>query len=186
MTTQLIRWALAAALILAIPAAARGQTFLTPFAGVTTGGDAPTSKFTTGVSLMFVKTVGVEIDFGYTPDFFDEQDAVALIADSNVTNLMVNLAVAPGEGPVRPYGVAGVGLLRTRIDTDDIFDDVSENDFGLSAGAGVIGMFSDNVGVRGDIRYFRRLQDPDGDNDLDIALGTFDYWRLTGGVTFRF
>lgn len=186
MTTLLIRAAVAASLVLGVPAAASAQTFLTPYAGVTAGGDAPTSKLTAGASLMIVNNVGLEIDFGYTPDFFDEEADLALVADSNVTTLMANLAIAPGEGPVRPYGVAGIGLLRTRIDTDDLFAEVDENDWGLSVGAGVMGMFSDNVGLRGDVRYFRRLQDPEGDNDLDVALGQFDFWRVTGGVTFRF
>lgn len=186
MNTRVLRAMLIAALVLGLPSAARAQTFLTPYAGVTTGGDAPTSKLTTGLSLMFVRTVGIEIDFGYTPDFFDESDEVALVSDSNVTTLMANLAVAPGQGPVRPYAVAGVGLLRTRVESDDFFDDVNTNSLGLSVGAGVIGMFSDNVGVRGDVRYLRRLQDPEDDNDLDIAIGEFNFWRLTGGVTFRF
>jgi len=28
------------------------------------------------------------------------------------------------------------------------------NDFGINMGAGVVGFFSDHVGVRGDVRYF--------------------------------
>lgn len=186
MRMLLIRSALVAAIALALPAAASAQTFLTPYAGATTGGDAPTSKATGGVSLMFVKTVGIEVDFGYTPDFFDENDDLSLVADSNVTTLMANLAIAPGEGPVRPYGVAGLGLLRTRIETGDLLEDVDTNDLGLSLGGGVIGMFSDNVGVRGDVRYIRRLQDPEDDDELDLEVGDFHFWRVTGGVTFRF
>jgi hypothetical protein len=48
-----------------------------------------------------------------------------------------------------------------------------------------MGFLSDHVGIRGDIRYFRALSDPDEDNEFDIALGDFDYWRATFGVTFR-
>ena len=44
----------------------------------------------------------------------------------------------------------------------------------------------DHVGIRGDARYFRSLQDPERDNEFDIAVGNFDFWLATGGVTFRF
>ena len=70
-------------------------------------------------------------------------------------------------------------------DADDLFD-VANNDFGVNVGAGVIGFFNDHVGLRGDIRYFRSLQDPEEDNEFDIDFGTFDFWRGTVGVTFRF
>jgi opacity protein-like surface antigen len=87
---------------------------------------------------------------------------------------------------VRPYGAIGVGLLRTRIDETDLFDDLSTNDMAFNVGFGVIGMLSDRVGLRGDVRYFRSLQDPEDDDDFDVSIGNFDFWRATGGVTFRF
>jgi opacity protein-like surface antigen len=169
------------------PAPARAQTFLTPYAGTTAGGDAPTEKFTGGASLTFMGAVaGFEIDFGYTPDFFDQETDFALIADSNVTTLMGNLVLGPSAGPVRPYGAIGLGLLRSRIDATDLFDGVETNDMGFNAGFGVIGMLSDRVGLRGDLRYFRSLQDPEDDDDLDVAVGKFDFWRATGGLSLRF
>ena len=45
--------------------------------------------------------------------------------------------------------------------------------------------FNDNVGIRGDIRFFRSLRDADPDG-LDIELGGFKFWRGTVGVTFKF
>jgi hypothetical protein len=185
------KWCLAAAFACAIglaPAQAHAQTFITPFAGVTFGQDAPTQKFTTGVSATFMgKVAGFEIDLGYTPDFFDQATDFALISDSNVVTLMGNLVIGVGAGPVRPYVVGGVGLLRSRVDDGGaFFDNVTTNDFGVDAGVGVIGMFSEHVGLRGDVRYFRSLQDPSADNDFDVALGKFDFWRATGGVSFKF
>lgn len=45
--------------------------------------------------------------------------------------------------------------------------------------------FGDRVGMRGDIRYFRGLQnDDDGGRDLDLK--DFSFWRGAIGVTFRF
>ena len=177
----------AAALIGATPAAAHAQTFLTPFAGASFGGDAPNSSLATGVGLTFMgKVAGFEAEVGYTPDFFNESSDVVLIGDGNVLTLSGNLVLGVGAGPVRPYGVVGVGLLRSRVEGDEFFDDVSQNDFGFNIGAGVIGMLTDHLGLRGDVRYFRSLQDPSNDDDLDLSVGNFDFWRATAGVTFRF
>jgi hypothetical protein len=53
-------------------------------------------------------------------------------------------------------------------------------------GAGVSGFFTDNVGLRGDVRYFRSLQDDEPDDEFDVSLGSFKFWRGSLGVTFRF
>ena len=55
----------------------------------------------------------------------------------------------------------------------------------FNLGGGAMGFVSDHVGFRGDIRYFRQLSDPDEDNEFDVGLGDLDYWRATGGITFR-
>ena len=54
-----------------------------------------------------------------------------------------------------------------------------------NVGGGAHLFFGDNVGIRGDIRYFRGLQN-DEDDGLDLNLTDFDFWRGTVGVTFRF
>jgi opacity protein-like surface antigen len=179
---------LTAMLSIGVAPSAEAQTFLTPYAGATFGADAPATQPTVGVALTFMGNVaGVELDLGYTPDFFNEDDDdVVLIGDSNVTSLMGSLIIGVGEGPVRPYGAIGLGLLRSRVDGGDLFDDVTTNDFGFNAGFGVMGMVSDHVGFRGDIRYFRSLEDPEDDDDFDVEVGNFDFWRATAGVTFRF
>lgn len=165
---------------------ARAQVFVTPFGGVTLEGDAPDEKFTTGASLTFMGDVaGFEIDFGYTPDFFAESDNVVLIGDNNVTTLTGNLLLGVGVGPVRPYAVVGLGLLRTQVDVEDLFEDVDSNELAVSAGAGLMGLVGDHVGLRGDVRYFRVLEDP-ADSDVDLALGNFDFWRASVGIVFRF
>ena len=61
---------------------------------------------------------------------------------------------------------------------------VTNSDFGFNVGAGLMGNFVDNLGWRGDVRYLRSLQDPNEDNEFDIAAGDFDFWRGTFGVTF--
>ena len=186
MTSRIIAAGFVAALAL-LPATGQAQTFLTPFAGATFGADSPGERPTAGASVLFMgRVAGFEIDLGYTPDFFDESDVIALVSDSNVTSLSANLLLGVGAGPVRPYATAGVGLVRSRLTSaEDFFDEVSENDLGVNAGAGVILMFSDRVGLRGDVRYFRSLQDIDA-GDLSVSLGNFDFWRGYAGLAFRF
>jgi hypothetical protein len=48
-----------------------------------------------------------------------------------------------------------------------------------------MGFMTDHVGFRGDLRYLRSFEDPVRDNEFDIAVGNFDYWRGTAGITFR-
>ena len=198
--------ALAALVVGATPAQASADWLFTPFVGSAFGGKANFGDFnnfedeverrvTFGASLGWMGNgiVGFEVDFGFSPNFFENTsgDGDFAFGDSNVTTLMGNLILgAPigGQtGPgIRPYASGGVGLLRTKVDGGAFFNDLNTNDFGLNVGAGLHGFFTDNVGIRGDIRYFRSLQDNEPDNEFDIAVSDFDFWRATVGVTFRF
>jgi opacity protein-like surface antigen len=178
--------------VLVAPAAADADWIFTPFVGGNFGGDTVDTTVNFGGSLAYMGAgaVGFEVDFGYAPEFFgfDSDDI-----DSNVTTLMANVIVgAPiggTSGPgVRPYVSGGAGLLRTHVkDAGDLFD-ISDNSFGFDVGGGAMIFLSDNVGIRGDIRYFRSLEnEEDDDFDLpDLNLGEFDFWRGTVGVSFRF
>jgi opacity protein-like surface antigen len=197
-----------AALVLAllgVATPARADWLLTPYIGVTFGGGVDFGdlgdfdvnferKITFGGSATWMGAgiIGVEVDLGSTPNFFESSlvDDDVDFGDTNVTTVMGNLVIgAPiggTSGPgVRPYASGGIGLLRTNINGGDLFDDLSKNDLGVNVGAGAYFFFSDGVGIRGDIRYFRSLQDDD-DELLDLGLADFDFWRATAGVTFRF
>jgi opacity protein-like surface antigen len=172
----------------AVAPAAAQTTYITPFAGATFEGDAPESQLSTGVSLAWMGDyAGFELELGYTPDFFAEDPDLVLVGDSNVTSLMANLMLgyAPDEIPVQPYAAIGLGLLRSRIEGGDLFEDVSENDLGFNIGAGLFGMITEHVGLRGEVRYFRGFRGDDGD-DVEVAVSDFDFWRAYGGVTFGF
>jgi len=60
----------------------------------------------------------------------------------------------------------------------------TSNDLGMDVGGGVM-FLGGNVGVRGDLRYFRSLNNNDN-NTIDFSLGSFRFWRGTVGVTFKF
>jgi opacity protein-like surface antigen len=192
----------------AAPATAAADWLFTPFVGLNWGStvtfndalgdfeDEFEKRATFGASLAWMGAgiAGFEIDFGYTPNFFEstEGDFDFDYGDNNVTTLMLNLTLgAPigGQGGmgIRPYASGGVGLIRSRIaDAEDFFDDVTSNDFGFNVGGGIAGFFTDNIGLRGDVRYFRSLQDNEPDDEFDVALGDFSFWRGSVGITFRF
>jgi opacity protein-like surface antigen len=183
------------AFVLALPAQARADWFLTPFVGANTGGDAGAigtndANLAVGGSLGYMGAgiIGFEVDFGYSPNFF--ADPTGSFYEGNVTSLMTNLIVgAPfgGQGTgFRPYVSGGVGLLRANVDDVDDFFDVTTNSFGMNVGAGAMVFLRDNVGLRGDVRYFRNFEDRGPGDDVDLTLGRFDFWRASLGVAFRF
>lgn len=141
---------------------------------------------------------GVEFDFNYTPNFFQVteggEDFELLNVDSSLTTLMGNLVIGipiggTTGGGVRPYITGGAGVMRANINAEDLLDDLSTNDLAINVGGGVHVFFSDNLGIRGDLRYFRGLANSDDDDEFDFddfGLDDFDYWRASIGVTFRF
>ena len=134
----LIISALALALL---PGTASAQGwFFTPFVGANFAGNASFGDFDDaddefekrvdfGATLGYNPgVVGFEIDFGWSPNFFENTIGPANFefGDSNVTTLMGNLLISapPGRG-VRPYVSAGLGLIRSRVSgAGDLFDDV--------------------------------------------------------------
>jgi len=191
MRAKRILMVVATAVLLA-PSAARAETLLTPFAGVTFGGSGEaTGAYGLSLSFLGAGIFGVEAEVGYTPAFFDTTTSEFIDSSNIVTvmgNLIVGIPVGGTEGKgVKPYVTAGVGLLKSNVNgVDGVFDHVSNTDFGFNAGAGVMGFFNDRVGLRGDMRYFRSLTDPDEDFEFDVGVGDLDFWRGTVGVVFRF
>ena len=185
----------------AIPTRASADWLFTPFVGATFGGNAEVGgsgdtfkndferKLNYGATLgwMGAGVIGFEADFGYSPNFFradNNSDKFNLVGDGNVTTLMGNLVVGAPLGPVRPYASGGIGLLKSKVDNAEQFLNASRNDFGYDLGGGVM-FLAGNIGIRGDLRYFRSLQSNDA-NSIDFSLGNFKFWRGTVGVTFKF
>jgi Outer membrane protein beta-barrel domain len=188
--------ALSLFMLFSVPTTASADWLFTPFVGVVKGGTASTTStpWTYGVSFggMGAGVIGLEADFGYSPSFFGPSGSD--FGDNNVLTFMGNLIIgAPIGGQkgagVRPYVVAGVGLVKQKVNNpDQLVTGLNSSDFGFDIGGGVIGFFSNTVGVRGDFRYFRNfsaLSLADIGN-LNISTGTLNFWRITGGLTLRF
>lgn len=194
----------------AVPASADWR--LTPYAGIQFGGSPNTldiaelnesfeQRFNIGASVTWTNggLFGVEVDYNYTPDLFQitegGQPFDMIDMKSNMHAFMGNLVVTfPGGGSsgpsVSPYVIGGAGLMRAALQIDD-FVDVSSNEFGINFGGGVHVFFTEALGLRGDVRYFRAIVN-DGEElgeellDDELGLQDYDFWRATFGVTFRF
>jgi opacity protein-like surface antigen len=164
-----------------------GETLLTGFGGVAFGGATDRTRGSYGGALGFLGAgvLGFEVEFCTTPEFFGNarQD---VFSDNNVLTLMGSVLLAAPSGPVRIYGAAGAGLLKTRLEDPDRLFSIDSNDFGINVGGGLLAYLGDHVGLRADARYFRDLQDAVPDGEFDIDLGEVDYWRVVGGITLKF
>jgi hypothetical protein len=185
---------LAAMVLLLAPASARADWLFTPNVGAGFGGSASGREHLSwgaSVGWMGAGILGWEADFAFTPEFFEgDDDDVDLFDSSNVSSFMVNAIIgAPVGGTTgggfRPYFSGGAGLLQSSVEDVEQLFEVSNSDFGINLGGGAMGFMTDHVGFRGGLRYYRSLSDPDEDNEFDIDFGDFDFWRATGGVTFR-
>lgn len=180
---------LCAALVFA-PAPARAEGFITPFVGFNFGGDSANCLTATncdehrtnwGVSLGGTNGIfGGEVDFGYAPQFFGTTGSGG---DNAVLTLMSNLMLVIPAGPVRPYGVIGLGLIRPHAQLNSSLVDVAQNTLGYDIGGGINIFFLHSVGIRGDVRHMHTLE--------DVTLGVFqnqplDFWRASAGLTLRF
>jgi opacity protein-like surface antigen len=132
--------------------------------------------------------IGYEFDFGYSPSFFGtDNDFGSNTVITAVGNIVIGIPIGGTRGPgIRPYVVGGVGLIRTQIDGGS-FVNISEsnNEFGYDLGGGISGFFSDHIGLRGDLRYFRWLHEDETQPGVNFNLGTFNFWRASIGLVIR-
>ena len=178
-------------------AEARADGFFIPYYGTAFGGSVDDFDDTRKpaawgacVGSMRRGVFGFETDVTFAPDFFAESDEV-LFGDNSVTTVMTNVLIGvpiggqTGPG-FRPYFAAGVGLIRQRIEGFSDLTEFSSNNFGYNVGGGAFIFFSRNIGVRGDVRYFRSFQEDDDFPLLpSFEPATFSYTRATAGLVLR-
>lgn len=184
MTTNRLAILIFGALIVLAPTRAHADGLFTPWVGVNFANEPADGRTSFGITVtgMGGGVIGGEFDFGYSPNFFGDEN---VFGSNNVLtavgNLVIGIPLGGSKGfGFRPYGTAGVGLIRAK--GDEIFaPETSSNEFGINAGGGAFLFFGDHVGMRGDLRYFRA-----GFDDLNIFnIDKVDFWRASIGVTFR-
>ena len=81
-----------------------------------------------------------------------------------------------------------VGLIKTHIElTPQDLLDADNNHFGWDVGGGVMILFGDHFGIRGDLRYFHSFQDFEvAGFQLNAGDEKIDFGRVAGAVVFKF
>jgi len=185
--------AVSAVLTVALSTSARpayAEGFLTPFVGFNFGGDSANcitlsncdeKRLNWGVSFGSRHGIfGFEEDIGYAPNFFGKTAG----GDNAVLTVMSNLMVVVPAGPVQPYALAGLGLIRPHAKFDSSSLSLDQNALGYDVGGGVNIFLAHSVGVRADVRHLHTLQ--------NITLGNIlssqplDFWRASLGLALRF
>lgn len=169
----------------------QAQGFISPLIGYDFSGDARCPRLTdcedakvnVSVSVGAMgRLLGFEVEVAYAPDFFGKAPALS----SSVLTLMSNVMLVPKLGRVRPYVLAGVGLMKTHVElTQASIVTTDNNNLGWDVGGGLIGLLGAHVGVRGDLRYFHAFQDL---SVLGFTLrdSKLDYGRASVGVILTF
>ena len=184
----------------------RADWIVTPYAGLTFN----TRTVFTDLAGQFENTFGVtptfgasltrttkgwfdfEADVNVAPGFFGNRtpDDGFQYGDSLLISAMGNVVVRPlKDGTwvgLSPYAAAGGGLFHTRIaDPDDVFD-AAGNQLAFDAGGGVTRAVGGRLRLQVDARYFRTLQGRQPKDELDLAIDSLSFWRITAGIGYRF
>jgi len=186
---------LAMSIFLSAPSA-DAQGYIAPSLGVVFGNPSAQGRADFIADLGWLsrfEPIGFDLDVMYAPSFFGNQGPYG---DNSVTTVMANFIVAGGGGGrygfgrrrtvLRPYASGGVGIMHEVVTTSVAANKISNNDLGLSLGAGVMAFTSRSIGVRGDVRYFRDLIDTQSGNTTNIDFGAFHFWRTSIGVILSF
>ena|SRR5437879_2047277 len=182
---------LAMALTLGLANDVRAQGFISPFIGYDFGGDASCpnitncqdKKLNAGVAIGSLGSIlGFEEELGYAKNFFGDSPSFS----SSVLTLMSNLMVVPAIGPVHPYVLGGLGLIKSHIDftTGSILTS-NNNDLGWDLGGGVILLFGGHLGIRGDIRHFHTFQDLTVAG-FNLSSPKLNFGRASAGLVVKF
>ena len=154
-----------------------GHWSVTPFVGFGFAGDldSGTGGFGVAGGYNWDTRVSFEGEFSTLPS--SESDG-AVELESNVWSLTGNMLYHFTERPFVPYAVVGFGFGHGSVDLgddDDVLDpllDTSDTSFIVNFGGGVERRIRENMGFRGDLRYF---------TGGDVVP---DHWRLSVGLTF--
>ena len=177
------------AIVLA-PSPSIAQTFISPFIGFNFGGDSgcPAATVCDDENTSFGVAVGKlggigggEVEVGYARNFFGEVQG----ADNSVMTLVFNVIIGPRIGPVRPFVLGGLGIIKSRVEFAEGRPLDSGNEFGCNIGGGLMLMFSDRLGVRGDLRWFKSVSE-NQIQALSLESTRLGFSRASGGVVIAF
>jgi hypothetical protein len=138
-------------------------------------------------ALVLGEIVGVEVDVGHAPGFFQSTDN--LVLHSRLTTLTGNIVVAMPrrltEYTLRPFFVGGGGVMVARAEDFLGILPVSDTLPAIDVGGGVSGFVTAKVGVAWDLRYFRSVagNDQSGESPFGQRLS---FWRASMALALRY
>ena len=157
-----------------------GHWTATPFVGFGFSGDLDSGTGLFGIAGGYVWNPRWSFEGEFTMLPSPENSGLVEV-ESTVMTLAANALYHFAGREWVPYAVGGIGFGHANVDVDDddplIDDDLideTSNSFIANIGGGVERLIGNNLGFRGDVRYFFG-------GDL-----VPDYWRVSAGITFGF
>jgi len=183
---------LSVALVVVLSAPASAEWQIKPFLGVTfdqtttfalAGPVTKRSAVFGACGVLMGDVFGVEADLEHVPSVFES----ALILGSSATTLTGNVVIALPRNltkyTLRPYFVAGGGLMAVRIDDVSGALGVSRNKPAFDVGGGVTGFVTDRIGISWDVRWFDSLEE--NSEGLSIGPEHLSFWRAYMALAIR-
>jgi hypothetical protein len=166
------------------------------FAGTTTIVDpedaATRPSISLGGSLVFLGEIfGAEGEVADSPGYFEAGNR-NLVNYSRMTTFTGNVVIAAPhrltEYALRPYVVAGAGLMRLRTTTAQNVFNVATSVPVFDIGAGALGFLTDRVGISWELRRFQDIG-KNISNEPGLSFGKEQHltlWRVTMAIVFRY
>jgi hypothetical protein len=161
--------------------------------------DGSSMNFGGSIGYLYKGAFGAEFLAGFAPDF-ELNNLVLGTERPQVNSYMFNLiGAAPfgGDARIAPFFSAGLGTITlgsNQLNDDDPQENTLDPDdsrLGGNVGGGIMA-YMGNVGIRGDVRYFRAFTGdpitPTGNpqqDALNSLLPGLDFWRANIGLSFR-
>jgi opacity protein-like surface antigen len=171
---------------------ANAQGFISPSFGYNFAGDSgcltatdcEDKNWNFGVSMGALGSiVGFEAELTYENEFLGD----SATETTEVLTLMGNFMLAPRISIVQPYGLIGIGMIRTAVEDVLSTSSESQNQIGWTIGGGLIVFVSQHVGLKGDIRHYHAFEALDLLGfDLARDENKLDFGRAAFGVVFAF
>lgn len=191
----LLRWprvaAMAVVLSVFVPHTAHAQGFISASYGYNFGGDAGCRTATDcknknwnwgGALGALGSLVGFEAEWTHEGEFTGD-----VTTRTSVTTIMGNIMLAPRFGPVQPFGLAGIGAIKTQVEDRVLATSDSKNQIGWTIGGGLMLFVAKHVGLKGDVRYYHSFQALDLLGlDLGDDRNKIDFGRAGLGVVLKF
>jgi hypothetical protein len=161
--------------------------------------DGSSMNFGGSIGYLYKGAFGAEFLAGFAPDF--ELNSLVLGTERpQVNSYMFNLiGAAPfgSDARIAPFFSAGLGAITlgsnqfNDADPQENTLDPDDSRLGGNVGGGIMA-YMGNVGIRGDVRYFRAFErdsiTPTGNpqqDALNTLLPGLDFWRANIGLSFR-